>query len=254
MLVDIGVPLFYVEGALRRLGVEPGKVDAVFVTHEHTDHIGGVQAFACKYGTPVYMHGGAAENIIRKLSRISARKICEYEYNDFFFKDITVSPFFVSHDVHCTGYSFVSGTEKISMLTDAGTVSDSLLKSIADSDTVLIEANHDVDMLKASKKYPAVLKRRILSDFGHLSNAACGAAVTKLALGGITRQFILAHLSEENNYPQLALSAVSGALTSRNIICGNDVFLSVAGQYKPGAAPAAADTSEAVCKTALQRA
>lgn len=234
ILVDIGIPLFYVEECLKKLGVAPGAVDAVFVTHEHTDHISGVQAFALKYDTPVYTHGEAAGQVIRKLARISARKIAEFYDNDFFLKDITVSPFRVSHDVYCTGYSFTGAGEKISLLTDAGVVPDALLKRIADSDVVLIEANHDVDMLKASKKYPAMLKRRILSQFGHLSNADSGAAVTKLATGGVTRQFILAHLSMENNYPELALAAVESALAAHNIKSGADVFLSAAQQYTIG--------------------
>ena len=248
VLVDIGIPLFYVEGALEKLSVRPCDVDAVFITHEHTDHINGVQAFAAKYATPVYMHGAAAEGAARKLKKVPPHKIAEFGDNDFFFKDMTVSPFNVSHDVHCTGYSFLCGGEKVSMLTDAGAVEDSSLKRIADSDVVLIEANHDVDMLKSSKKYPAMLKRRILSPFGHLSNADSGAAVTKLALGGVCRQFILAHLSMENNYPELAFAAVKGALKAQNIECGKDIFLSVAEQYKIGApvtAGCVTDTAEA---------
>ena len=120
------------------------------------------------------------------------------------------------------------------MLTDAGVLGDALLKRIADSDAVLIEANHDIDMLKASKTYPAVLKKRILSAYGHLSNADSGAAVAKLALGGVARQFLLAHLSQENNYPELALSSVGSILSSFNIKVGSDITLSIAEQYKIG--------------------
>lgn len=234
ILVDIGIPLFYAEDALKKLRVAPGKIDAVFVTHEHVDHIGGIQAFAVKYDTPVYTHGGAAAHVMRKLNKISSRKVAEFYDNDFFFSDITVSPFSLSHDVPCTGYSFSCKDQKISMLTDAGMLTDALLKRIADSDVIMIEANHDVDMLKASKKYPAALKKRILSQFGHLSNAESGASVAKLALGGVARQFILAHLSMENNYPELALSSVGSALSSCNIEAGKDVTLSVAEQYKIG--------------------
>ena len=234
ILVDIGIPLFYVESSLRKLGVEPCKIDAVFVTHEHTDHINGVQAFACKYDTPVYTHENAAARIAQKLCKIAARKFAEFHDNDFFVGDMTVSPFALSHDAPCTGYSFSHKQCKISMLTDAGVLTDALIRRLADSDVVLIEANHDVDMLKASKTYPAALKKRILSMYGHLSNADSGKAVAKLALGGVTRQFILAHLSQENNYPELALSSVGSILSGYNIKNGSDVILSVAEQYKIG--------------------
>lgn len=234
ILVDIGIPLFYAEDSLKKIGAAPADIDAVFVTHEHIDHIGGVQAFAAKYDTPVYVSGGIAARVKRKLCKISARKINEFYDDDFFAGDITVSPFYLSHDVPCTGYSFMCGGEKISMLTDAGTVGDALLKRIADSDAVLIEANHDVDMLKASKNYPASLKKRILSDAGHLSNADSGAAIAKLALGGVARKFILAHLSMENNYPELALLSAASALSAYNIQAGKDVELYVAEQYKIG--------------------
>jgi phosphoribosyl 1,2-cyclic phosphodiesterase len=234
ILVDIGIPLFYAEASLKKLGVEPNKIDAVFVTHEHTDHINGVQAFAVKYDTPVYTHESAAARIARKLCKIAARKFAEFHDGDFFVGDMTVSPFALSHDAPCTGYSFSKSGAKISMLTDAGHLTDALIRRIADSDAVLIEANHDVDMLKASKTYPAVLKKRILSIYGHLSNADSGAAAAKLALGGITRQFILAHLSQENNYPELALSSVGSVLSKYNIKVGEDVILSIAEQYKLG--------------------
>ena len=234
ILIDIGIPLFYAEASLKKLGVGPNKIDAVFVTHEHTDHIGGVQAFAVKYDTPVYTHENAASRIAKKLCKVAARKFAEFYDNDFFIGDLTVSPFALSHDAPCTGYSFSRSRAKISMLTDAGVLSDTLLRRIADSDIVLIEANHDVDMLKASKTYPAALKKRILSMYGHLSNADSGAAAAKLALGGVTRKFILAHLSQENNYPELALSSVGSVLSSYNIKAGSDIMLSVAEQYKIG--------------------
>jgi len=234
VLVDIGIPLFYVEECLQKINVAPKEIGAVLVTHEHGDHIGGVRAFAVKYGTPVYASASAASRIKIKLGQTVSRRFSQFQGNDFFVGDITVSPFPLCHDVPCTGYSFLCGGEKISMLTDAGAVDDILLKRIADSDAVLIEANHDVDMLKASKKYPAVLKRRILSSQGHLSNAVCGAAILKLALGGVARRFILAHLSMENNYPELALSAVISALSTHNLKDGRDVYLTVAEQYKVG--------------------
>ena len=234
ILVDIGVPLFYVEDSLKKLGAEPQSIDTVFITHEHTDHVSGVQAFAAKYDTPVYVHNNAAAHIARQFSKIASRKIAEFGDNDFFVKGLAVSPFPLSHDAPCTGYGFSYKGAKISMLTDSGILSDNLLKRIADSDVVLIEANHDVDMLKSSKKYPPALKRRILSRYGHLSNADSGAAVAKLALGGVARQFILAHLSMENNYPELALSSVGSVLSSYNIKAGADVELYVAEQYKIG--------------------
>lgn len=234
VLVDIGIPLFYAEDSLKKLGVAPNEISAVFVTHEHTDHISGVQAFAVKYDTPVFIRGGTAQRVARKLARLSSRKLTEFYDNDFFFDDITITPFSLSHDVPCTGYSFTACGGKISVLTDAGTVGDPLLRRLADSDVVLIEANHDVDMLKSSKTYPAVLKRRILSEAGHLSNADSGAAVAKLALGGVARKFILAHLSQENNYPELALSTVSAALSKYDIQAGQDVELHAAEQYKIG--------------------
>ena len=209
MLIDAGVPLGRIEKALGALGSDCGRV-SVLVTHRHADHIAGLGALAKKYASvTVYAH----EMVAPDLSKIGvpAQRIRLFTDGDFYVGDITVSPLRLSHDVFCVGFGLTCGGKKISYATDTGFLPDEALRFASDSDLVLIECNHSIELLRANRSYAYPLKQRILSARGHLSNEDCAAAVVSLARSGV-KHFILAHLSRENNYPELAYTVCRDAL------------------------------------------
>lgn len=219
VLVDEGLPVSRIEGCLKVLGCP--KIPALVVTHAHSDHIGQVPAFVRRYNSEVY----CAEESYRELMKkgVPYNRLMRFD-GDFFIGDITVSPFPVSHDVPCLGYGFTAGGSKISVATDIGCVTDKVIGLLSDSDVVMLECNHDESLVLANAKYTQSLKRRILSARGHLSNAACAEAAVKLAGRGV-KQIILAHLSKENNYPELAYSTVADTLSAAGF---TDVAVEVA--------------------------
>lgn len=221
ILIDSGIPLSRVGKSLRVLSQSCDDL-SVLVTHSHSDHISGIAPIVSKYGAKVYAHS---------LSDIPTEEF-DFGYNtfsdsEFTVGDILVSPFRVSHDVFTLGYSLIHQNKKISVLTDLGKIDLGVISAIKDSDIIFIESNHDEELLRNNPKYPAFLKRRILSDRGHLSNSACAQAITILAENGV-KNFILGHLSKENNYPELAFRTVCNILRANNIVEGEDVNLEVA--------------------------
>jgi len=234
LLVDLGISLARVETALKSLGTTGGRIEGLLLTHCHSDHISGVESFVKKYGVYVFASTQMTDGLYGKLGVTLRRKIVPIEENDFFIGDITVSPFAVSHDVPCLGFSFYSDGAKISVATDLGSVGNIVMSKIADSDIVLIEANHDEQILKSNPKYPYHLKQRILSNCGHLSNTRCGEVITKLYEGGV-KQVILGHLSESNNTPELALKTVKEILKNNFIEPDKDISITVAIQEKMSA-------------------
>ena len=152
-----------------------------------------------------------------------------FDMQDFFVGEFTVTPFRASHDVPCVGYTLSAGGKSVSVVTDIGKVTPAVMKAITGSDLVVLESNHDAEMLKRNGKYSEFLKKRILSDKGHLSNDDCAETACLLAASG-TKQIILAHLSEENNCPELAFETVCKKLESRGYEEGRDVKIDVAEQ------------------------
>jgi phosphoribosyl 1,2-cyclic phosphodiesterase len=232
LLIDVGVPLDYLLKALTALGVAPADLDGVLVTHEHGDHTNGLPAFCRRFPVPVYMHESVADGVKKRLRTEAGRAHAVlFGDGDFFVGTLGVSPVPVPHDVPCTGFSIWDGEEKISVITDLGAIPPRVLQAVEDSGVLMIESNHDPDLVRASVKYPPVLKRRILSAHGHLSNAACAEAVVSLSAAGHLRRVILAHLSLENNYPDLALSTLRAAF-ARAALRSGEPSVSVAEQYK----------------------
>lgn len=206
VIVDAGI-------SVRRISQDLAAVDAsapagVIVTHAHADHIGNLQSIAKKFSPVIYAHYLTAPALASILP--GYLKIKEFD-GDFFVGDITVSPFRVSHDVPCVGMSFLCDGSKISIMTDVGRVTDANLRHVDGSDVVLIESNHDENMLLGNPHYSAALKRRILSDRGHLSNKMCAEAAARFARTGAKR-IILGHLSKENNTPELAYNTTKDEL------------------------------------------
>lgn len=231
LLVDIGVSAKYVVDNLRELGVEPEGIDAILVTHEHSDHIKGIVNFAKKYSTKIFCAQVLKDVLVAQL--LGCEHLIEVYSGDFYVGDLHVVPFPVSHDsVACFGYRVVDGDASVSLVTDLGFCPDAVFKMIKSSAVVYLEANYDPEMLFACQ-YPPFLKKRIMSNSGHLSNKDCAVVAEKLAYSG-TRQIVLSHISENSNTQFLAYTTVKNYLESKGIIVGQNIRLDVAAQNSRG--------------------
>ena len=228
LLVDCGVSGKSVTSALADIDVYPEDISAIAVTHEHIDHIAGIGVMMRRYHIPVWANAATWTAMESQVGKVDKSLVNIFD-NDSSFEigEIGVKPFSIPHDAaDPVGYSFVCGDEKVAVATDIGELKKDLFEAIRGSKTVLLESNHDVNMLEIGK-YPPQLKRRIRGKLGHLSNDDAGRAAEFLVRLG-TERIILGHLSEENNYPELARQTVICALDDAGIKCGRDVLLGVA--------------------------
>ncbi len=230
ILIDCGMSGKQLLESLNRIGVSPEALDALLITHEHSDHTKGAGVAARRYGLPVYATEGthAAMNI----GDIADEQIKIIDSShDFEIGTIGVKAFDIPHDAaEPVGYSFYIGGEKVSLATDIGHMHKSLIEQLAKSKMVILESNHDVDMLQFGP-YPFPLKQRILSDVGHLSNENAAKTALQLINSG-TEHIMLGHLSEKNNHPEIAMMETYNALTFAGVKVGEDVTLQVADRYK----------------------
>ena len=227
ILVDVGLNLAQLKKRLASAEIDPEKISAVLVTHEHIDHILGLENFIKRYNTPLFIHDKVTD-IFRNIPKEQIHCFC----NPFIIGDISVNFFPVSHDSKfCFGYTFEKAGAKISLATDLGRVTEDILSNMNHSQIVMLECNHDLLRLTYNKHYPLVLKQRITGSHGHLSNPACALAVYRLAQMGVG-QVILAHLSQENNSPSLAYEFVKDFLAKKGIIEGKDIWIDIATQDK----------------------
>jgi phosphoribosyl 1,2-cyclic phosphodiesterase len=226
LLIDAGVAGKQIEAAMNEIAVSLTDLDAILVTHEHSDHIKGVGVVARKivserkkerdlYGqleVPIYATEGSWHDLqgLMKEYAESCRRVIRTG-DKLEFADLIVESFPLSHDARePVGYVFHHGSSKLTLATDLGYMSSRVKDTIADSDAYILESNHDVNMLRIGP-YPWHLKQRILGDKGHLSNEAAGEALLDI-LSERTRDVYLAHLSQENNLPELAQLTVEGIL------------------------------------------
>jgi len=229
ILLDVGVSLKYVLSSLASLGVEPEKIDAILITHEHSDHIKGVGQFSAKYDTPIYC-AKTLEDLMKSQCPKSVDKIYGFSEN-FIINDLKVAPFELSHDSRsCVGYRLSDDSGSVSFVTDTGYLPDTAEKIIQNSALVFLESNYDPDMLYACS-YPLFLKKRIISNRGHLSNLDCAKIIERLSKTG-TRQVVLSHLSENSNTPYLAYNTIKNFLEQRNVEIGVDINISINYQMK----------------------
>lgn len=227
LLIDIGVTAKYVVDNLTELGVNPASVDAILITHEHSDHIKGVSAFAKKYGTRILCAEILKDVLLTQI--VGCERLLEAYSGEFEIGDLKVTPFPVSHDsVACFGYKIVDGDASVSLVTDLGHCPDSVFKIIKSSAVVFLESNYDPQMLFACN-YPPFLKKRIMGNCGHLSNKDCALVAEKLAYSG-TRQIVLSHISENSNTQFLAYTTVKNYLESKGVVVGKNIRLDVANQ------------------------
>lgn len=228
ILIDAGVSCARILAALKNVGISPSEIDGILITHEHRDHILGAGAISRKYNIPLYASAETLEETVKITGDIYERNLRAVEPKKAFeIREFAVCPFSISHDaVNPFGYSVLYENKKYTVATDIGNITESLLKSVCKSDVILLEANHDVNMLK-NGKYPYYLKKRILSNVGHLSNDNAAWLATQLAKWG-TEKIALGHLSRENNTPETAYKSVFNMLSENGISVGNDVELFVA--------------------------
>lgn len=229
ILIDCGVSAKRTAEVLTAIGVDISTIRAIFVTHEHSDHVSGVRVFASRHSIPVYASAGtlqAMEEMKMLNGKFSAAPVpaAGMEAAGMF-----IRPFPLSHDARQpTGYRIETADGRsISIATDTGVVTDSILSAVSGSDLVLLESNHDIGMLQ-NGPYPYPLKRRILSDIGHLSNDTCAETAVQLLDSGTTR-FCLAHLSHENNMRPLAYQCTRAEFDLCGAEEGSDYLLTVAG-------------------------
>lgn len=215
ILVDIGVSAKRLTEKLSELNISADEIQGVLITHEHSDHIKGIRVFCKKHNIPVF----ASKKTWKVLVSLEIDEALKNEfepYNNFQIGDIDISPFSIPHDaIDPCGFNLFCGDEKVTVATDIGHVTSDLLKRFENSNTILIESNHDVNMLRAGK-YPYLLQQRIIGNYGHLSNVSSAETIEYLIKKG-TKNFILAHLSESNNLPSLALETVKSRLFMNNI-------------------------------------
>ena len=221
LLLDAGISCRRINSSLSQLGLSLGDVTAVLVTHDHSDHICGLDTMARRWKIPVYASPAAARQLsyrIAGMEPLLRHVSCGVPFS---IGDFTVTAFPTSHDGHGgVDYRFDCGGTSAGAITDTGYVTDEARQTLSGVELLVLESNHDVEWLR-SGPYPYTLKARILSDHGHLSNDAAAEFAAELARCG-TRQFVLAHLSKENNTPQRALDTVCSALS------GFDVTVEVA--------------------------
>lgn len=234
ILIDAGISGKKIEEGLANLSLTGDRIDALFITHEHTDHIKGAGILSRRFDIPVFATEDTWTAMEKELGHIAPgnRRIV-YRDEVCAINDLCVKPFRIPHDAaDPVGYSVFTERKKITLATDIGHVTDTIRENIEESDLLLLEANHDVEMLKRGS-YPRALKQRILGEKGHLSNHTAGELLAEIMTGRMKYVF-LGHLSEENNNPHLAYETVEGILQRNHIQVGTQVKMDMASRFQNG--------------------
>lgn len=231
ILIDCGTTGSYIENCLTRLGIGGKDLSAIFLTHSHSDHIAAAGILSRKYDLPLYATQETFDCAARQIGAIDERNIHIISCGDnVFINELTIHVFPIPHDSPgAVSFTIADNESKFGIATDSGFISDEILDNLSECDTVIVEANHDVDMLMHGR-YPYHLKKRILSSYGHMSNDLCGELCVKLA-SCRTRAFWLGHISDKNNTREKAFLCVSRILSENGFTVGSDVALNVIPKY-----------------------
>jgi len=228
ILIDAGLSGKRIQSALDTIAENPKEIGGIVVTHEHSDHIHGVGVLSRRFDLPIYANQKTWAAMMKDLGKIAEHNVKSFDFEKpFNIQDFQIEAFKTSHDAaDPAGFVISDGKKRLGIATDSGMITPEMRSALCGCDLVVLESNHDVSMLEAGS-YPFYLKQRIKSDFGHLSNETAGALALALVAKD-TRQLVLAHLSQENNYPLLAYQTTARILTEAGVVLGGDVTLCVA--------------------------
>ena len=232
ILVDAGRNCKQLELALLSNEIDTKTIKAIFVTHEHTDHCSALRVFAKRYDLPIYATKGTLEALVNGDKVDINARLFEIE-NEVALSDMLIKRVVTSHDASesCGYHITTADNRRCAIVTDTGFLSQNAIEALKNSNVAVVESNHDIEMLK-NGPYPYPLQKRILGDMGHLSNELCARLIPHLARHG-SRSFMLAHLSEENNRPEIAFKQSLNSLTENGYQVNQDSLDSLHLQVAP---------------------
>ena len=215
LLIDAGMSCKKIEEALTSLEVDPSSINAILITHEHSDHIKGLSTISKKFDIPVFSTKETFEAMPIHTEKLSNKNINFIKpSNSFYINDLEILPFNIPHDAaNPCGFNIIKDTNQISIATDIGHMTNSILKHLESSNFILLESNYDPEVLKCCS-YPFKLKSRIAGATGHLSNNMAGKTIAYLMQNGNLKTAMLGHLSKESNFPELAYRTVIDEMIS----------------------------------------
>lgn len=227
ILVDAGKNCKQIELSLLQNEIDTKTIKGIFVTHEHTDHCSALKVFAKRYDLPIYASKGTLEALVNGGKVDKNAKLIEIT-DEVILGDTLIKRVATSHDAEesCGYHITTADGRKCSVVTDTGFLTSDALNALKNSNAVVIESNHDVDMLKRGP-YPYILKQRVLSMTGHLSNVDCAKVLPQLIESGVTH-FVLSHLSQENNTPRIALDTSVSTLSIFGAVRDSDYTIMTA--------------------------
>lgn len=234
ILLDCGISAKRIREGLSSVDVLAGDLTAILITHEHSDHVAGLEVLARHFKLPIYMSAGTYREWSMRVPSAYTHDVRLIQAGSIFtIGDIEVKAFATPHDAaEPLGFKVNDGKHSLAVFTDLGMITPELLEAVSGSEMVYVEANYDVNMLWAGP-YPWPLKQRIAGEHGHLSNEDAAQVISDL-LGNGSQEFILSHLSAENNMPSLADLTVQQILSAKNINVGKDLRLRLAPRHVPG--------------------
>ena len=234
ILVDAGMSCKKIEEALNSINVDISSIDAILVTHEHSDHIKGISTISRKFDIPVFTTKETFDAMSAQTEKLNEKNIKYFNISEkFSIKDLEILPFSIPHDAaNPCGFNISKENKhQLSIATDIGHMTKSILKHLEGSEFILLESNYDKNVLRCCS-YPYKLKSRIASATGHLSNEMAGKTISYLSKNSNLKCSLLGHLSKESNFPELAYQTVIDEMISNN--CNENLIkLSVANRNEP---------------------